>query len=357
MKILIMLEMGMDPEQSLLIANAKKTFPDAEVAVGFWGEEGQDLAAAIRYVEVHGSKDAKIPEAFYEHKDAEILVGTFCPFSKEGLSVFDNLRVLGVERAGMENVDIEGIEELGIMVVNATGRNADSVSDFAIAMMMAENRKIALSYHRIMSGGFREPFSNADTMMDMRGKTVGLFGFGFIGKLVAEKLGGFHMNILVYDPYIKEDAVKGTSVKLVDKETLFRESDFLSVHARYTEDTYHVIGEPEISLMKKNAVFINTARAGLVDYEALTKALETRKIAGAALDVFENEPLESDSPLLKLDNVTLTAHIAGATKDAQMNSPRLIFERVWKVIAGEETPIVTPSVLTNEKFQEWRKNI
>lgn len=353
MKILCVIDRWTKLEESPLIENAKKAFPEAEVVAGYWGKPDDDFTELVRQIEKDGPDKMEIPEVFYEHKDAEILMGGFCPFSRKGLELFDNLRVLGVERAGMENVDVKGAEELGILVVNAAGRNADSVSDFAIAMMMSENRKIAYSYHHMMEGEFRVPLSNSNTMMDMRNKVVGIVGYGYIGKLVAEKLSGFRMKILVHDPFLKPEDVEGTGVELVDKDTLFKEADFVTIHARYTEDTYHIVGAHEISLMKPNAIFVNTARAGLVDYEALEEALKNRKIAGAALDVFENEPLERDSVLFRLDNVTLTPHIAGATHDATVYSPFLLVERVTAAAKGEKTPTLTPKVLENENYLSW----
>lgn len=354
MKILCMIDRWTKLEESPLVANVKANFPEAEIVAEYWGSPEDDFTEAVRTIEVHGPGAFPVPQAFYDNADADILLGGFCPFSKAGLAVFEHLHVLGVERAGMENVDAQGAVELGILVVNATGRNADSVSDFAIAMMMAENRKIAYCYHHMMEGGFRAELSNSNSMMDMRGKTVGIVGFGFIGKLVAEKLSGFHMEILVYDPFIKPEMIRDYPVKLVDKQTLFQNSDFVTIHARYTEATRHIVGREEIAMMKPNAVLVNTARAGLVDYDALAEALKAHKIAGAALDVFEEEPLERTSPFFQLDNVTLTPHIAGATHDATLNSPRLLVERVCHALADEPTPVVTPEVLNDPRFTDWR---
>ena len=190
----------------------------------------------------------------------------------------------------------------------------------------------------------------------MRGKTVGLFGFGYIGKLMAEKLSGFHVNLIVHDPFLTQADVEPFGAKLVDKQTLFSQADFVSVHARLTPQSHHAIGAAEIGAMKKTAYFINTARAGLVDYDALLTALQNHAIAGAALDVFEEEPLSVDSPFRKLDNVTITTHRAGSTLDAALNSPRLVFERIRNLIRdGKTAGLVNPEVLKDERFIAWRE--
>lgn len=334
-----------------------KTVPKVEVTEAPWsGDKSIDMPTIFRRIESNGPDGEDIPEAFHANPDTEILVGSFCPFSGKGMDVFDNLRIIGVIRAGMENIDISAATERGIAVVNAAGRNADAVSDFTIGMMLAEARNIARAHHSIVSGKWEENFSNSAVTPDMRWKTVGLFGFGYIGKLMAEKLSGFKVNIISYDPYVSEDVLLQYGVKKTDKETLFRESDFISVHARLTEDSYHIIGENDFSNMKASAYFINTARAGLVDYNALYNALNNHKIAGAALDVFDNEPLPEGDRFRHLDNVTLTTHRAGSTIDANNNSPRLIFERIQSLIAGKKTDgFINPQVLENQEFQIWRK--
>lgn len=339
-----------------IIARAK-TVPGVELVEAGWsGDEKEDMASIFRRIETNGPEGEEVPDAFTNNSDTEILVGSFCPFSSKGMDVFDNLHMIGVIRAGMENINIKAATERGIAVVNAAGRNADAVSDFTVGMMLAEARNIAKAHASVMAGAWQEQFASSKTTPDMRGKTVGLLGFGYIGKLMAEKLSGFKVNLVVYDPYVKEEVLKEYGAKAVSKEELFKNSDFISIHARLTDDTYHTVGKKEIDSMKPTAYFINTARAGLVDYNALLLALQEHRIAGAALDVFDEEPLPVDSPWRKLDNVTITTHRAGSTIDANLNSPRLIFERIQSVIAGNKTDgFVNPEVLNNEKFQAWRE--
>ena len=357
MKLVCIIEKRIPGIGEPIMRYAHKFNKNVDIIESFWDDPSEDdISNVFRRVEANGPDGEPVPQGFIDNKDAELLVGSFCPFSGEGMDAFDNLKMIGVIRAGLENIDIDAATKRGIAVVNAAGRNADAVSDFTVGMMLAEARNIARAHHSIVSGGWQLNFPSSATTPDMRGKTIGLFGFGYIGKLVAEKLSGFHVNVIVYDPYIKPEALETFGAKQVDKETLFKEADFISVHARLTEDTYHVIGAEELKLMKPTAYFVNTARAGLVDYTALYAVLADHKIAGAALDVFEDEPLAEDDPFRKLDNVTMTSHRAGATLDAANNSPRLIFERLGNLIAGKHTDgFVNSQVLENEEFQAWKK--
>jgi len=356
MKLLCIIEKRIPALREPIMRFARQ-FKGVEVIEALWDDPSEaDITAVFRRIEKNGPATEPIPQGFSEHTDAELLAGSFCPFSGQGMDVFKNLKMIGVMRAGLENIDVTAASERGIAVVNASGRNADAVSDFAIGMLLAEARNIARAHHSIVSGGWQVDFASSATTPDLRGKTIGLFGFGVIGKVLAEKLSGFHINLMVYDPYIKQENVATFGGTLVDKETLFRESDFISVHARLTSENQHSIGKTEFKQMKASAYFINTARAGLVDYDALYEVLAEHQIAGAALDVFDNEPLPSDDRFRKLDNVTLTTHRAGATLDAANNSPRLIFERMRSIIAGTATDgFINPQVLEEAAFETWRE--
>lgn len=356
MKLLCIIEKRI-PALGGPIMHFARQFKGVEVIESLWDDPSEaDITAVFRRVEKNGPAGEPIPQGFIEHKDAELLAGSFCPFSAQGMDVFDNLKMIGVMRAGLENIDVEAATQRGVAVVNASGRNADAVSDFAIGMMLAEARNIARAHHSIVSGGWQVDFASSATTPDLRGKTVGLFGFGVIGRALAEKLSGFHVDLIVYDPFIKEGSVAQFGARLVDKQTLFKTSDFISVHARLTGENQHAIGKAEFGQMKASAYFINTARAGLVDYGALYDVLASHRIAGAALDVFDSEPLPADDRFRKLDNVTLTTHRAGATLDAANNSPRLIFERMRSIIAGNAADgFVNSQVLENEAFQAWRE--
>lgn len=328
-----------------------------ELVYDEWGEamKYDAFSKILADIEHQGPEAVDIPASFFEqHADAELVMGSFTPFTGENLSKLKNCHILGVMRAGLENIHIEDATKNGIALISAAGRNANAVSDFAVGMMLSESRNIARSNYQIRNGEWGKNFPNASCIPDMYGKTVGLFGFGQVGSRVAKKLSGFDVKILVYDPFVKEEDMEKYHCCKVDKDTLFRESDYISVHARLTADTFHVIGADDFAKMKKTAYFINTARSGLVDYEALCSALEEKKIAGAAIDVFDEEPLPQDSPFRRLDNVTLTAHLAGQTRDSSANTIRLVVNGFYDIIANHNFErVINRQVLETEEFKTW----
>lgn len=290
--------------------------------------------------------------------DKEVFLGLFAPVSSKLMDVMPCLKLIGVSRAGLENVNVEDATKRGIAVFNVQGRNAHAVSDFAVGMMIAECRNIARAHYAIKSGTWRKTFINSDYIPEMREKTIGIVGFGHIGRLVAQKLSGFNVKILVYDPYTSKEAIADAGCEKAELEQLFSQSDFITLHARLAEDNKKMIGKKEISLMKPTAYFINTSRAGLVDQDALAEALESKSIMGAALDVFTTEPIEESSRFLALDNVTLTSHLAGTTADALANSPYLLCEDILKLFEDKGPRyFVNKEVLQNKEFIKWLEKL
>ena len=326
-----------------------------DIVVGEWESNWDKLQYRRLEVEKRGPEIETVDEKILqEGKDAEALMGLFVPVSSKVMDAMPNLRIVGVSRAGLENVNVKEATKRGILVFNVKGRNAHAVSDFAVGMMLAECRNIARAFNAIKNGNWRKTFVNSDVVPELGGRTVGIVGFGFIGRLVAKKLSGFEVNTIVYDPYTSKEDIEACGCKKVELDELMAQSDFVTIHARLTEANKKMIGAHEISLMKPTAYFINTGRAGLVDQDALAGALKEHKIMGAALDVFTTEPIDPKSEYLNLDNVTLTTHIAGTTADALNNSPYLLEEDVAKFLAGEKARfIVNPEVLENEGFKSW----
>ncbi|KYO66913.1 2-hydroxyacid dehydrogenase [Thermovenabulum gondwanense] len=330
-----------------------------KVYVGNWEENWDNLQKRRLAVEKNGPEIEEVDPLIIEHgKEISMLLGLFVPVSKKAMDFMPNLKIIGVSRAGVENVNVEEATKKGILVFNVEGRNAEAVSDFAIGMILAECRNIARAHYAIKNGMWRKEFPNSDWIPELKGKTVGIIGFGYIGRLVAKKLSGFDVERLVYDPYVNEEDIYAADCIPADKETIFKKSDFITLHARLTQENKNFIGEKELSLMKPTAYIINTARAGLINQEALINALKTKKIAGAALDVFWEEPLPSDSELLKLDNVTLTSHLAGTTKEALTRSPELLAEDILRFFQGNKARfIVNPSVLEIPEFKAWLEGV
>lgn len=330
-----------------------------ETIVGDWETDWDKLQKRRLEIEKKGPEVETVdPLIKAKGNEVEMFFGLFVPVSKEALNYMPKLRIVGVARAGVENVNLNEATERGILVFHVMGRNAEAVSDFAIGMLLAECRNIARAHYAIKNGVWRKNFSNSDWIPELKGKTVGIIGFGYVGRLVAKKLSGFDVRIIVFDPYVSKEEIEKAGCEPVDKETLFKESDFITLHARLSEDSKNLISKKDISLMKPTAYIVNTARAGLIDKEALIEALKTKRISGAALDVFWEEPIPPDSELLSLDNVTLTSHIAGTTKEALTRSPSLLIEDVRKLLKGEKPNfIINPDVLQNSEFKKWLKEV
>jgi len=253
------------------------------------------------------------PEELIPHiRHVEILVVYEAPVNKKVIETARELKLIVCARGGPVNVDIEAAKEKGILVTNAPGHNAEAVADHVFALLLGIVKNVVRGHIAIKNGLWERgelPQALYESM-EMNGKTLGTVGFGNVGKLIPRKAKGFGMEVLVYDPYVSEEAISACGGKKVDFETLLRESDFITVHVRLTEENYHMFGKKQFELMKPTAFIINTSRGPVIDEAALYEALRNCKIAGAALDVFEEEPIGPDNPLTTLENIVLTPHIA-----------------------------------------------
>ena len=267
---------------------------------------------------------------------ADAIVTHVTPVNKAMLDAAPDLKYIGVLRTGYEHINMDVCRERGITVFNAEGRNAVAVADQTVALMLCEMRNIARGHAALMSGKWIKTFPNVMYSHDMKKCTVGIIGVGKIGTLVAQRLKGFGCRILGCDLYLPEEEIlrRGCD-EAVSKEELLSRSDFVTMHMVYNEGDPPLIGSEELALMKKTAVLINCARAGLVDTDALVAALKENRIGGAAIDVFDQEPLPEDHPLLGLTNVTLTPHSAGTTIDSFENSAVIILGQFGQILKGE----------------------
>lgn len=301
-------------------------------------------------VEKGGSEAYEPPQYILDAvEQADIIITQFCTITKRVMDHCKNLKAIGILRGGVENVNIQYANEKGIAVFNTPGRNANAVADFTVGLLISECRNIAKSHMEMKQGNWVRDFSNKASVPDLMDKTVGIIGLGEIGRKVAKRLLSFDMKVIAYEPYAK-DGFDG--VRLVGLEELMKESDFVSVHARLTKETEKLISEELIGRMKPTAYFINTSRSGLVDEEALYQALKEKRIAGAALDVFNVEPPGKDYPIVTLDNVTITPHMAGGTVDAFLNSPKLLAEDMASLWKNE----VPRFVYNKETFaRDWKR--
>jgi len=349
----------MIPGKNIATAAKELKINHLNIEIKDWETDWDKLQDRRLVIEKQGpAAEPVVSQILNANKNTEMLLVLFCPVSKDAIDTLPNLKLIGASRAGLENIDVKHATEKGIIVHNLKGRNAHAVSDFTIGLILGEARNIARSYHAVKNGIWRKNFVNSNMVPELQGKTIGLIGFGYIGQLVAQKLSGFKVNILVSDPYVSDEVLQKYHAKKVTTEDLLKSADFVSLHARASKETKNMIGERELSLMKNTAYLINTARAGLIKEDALYYILKEKKIAGAALDVFWQEPIGENNRWLELDNVTLTTHIAGTTKEALTKSPYLLVEDINKLLENKEPEfIVNPEVLKRTEVRKWLEEV
>jgi D-3-phosphoglycerate dehydrogenase len=264
-----------------------------------------------------GNRVVKAPyssKQFSENlKDADaLIVRTYTRVDENLLQGASKLRYVVRCGVGVENIDMDACESRNVKVINAPGSNADSVAEHTVLMILASMRNLTNSHNHVVGGGWdRHTFVGNE----LKGKTVGLLGFGAIGRGVAKRLHGFDVNILAYDVVMDGNKAQELGVKPVELDELLKESHIISVHVPLLDSTRHMVDEGFINRMRTGSVIINTSRGAIVDEAALISGLRSGKLSFAGLDVFENEPLV-DSELLRMDNVILTPHIAGVTHES-----------------------------------------
>ncbi|MFX0091806.1 MAG: NAD(P)-dependent oxidoreductase [Candidatus Hodarchaeota archaeon] len=258
-----------------------------------------------------------------------------------------SLKLIASTRGTPINVDREAASEKGIPIVYTPHRNADAVADLTVAMILCQARKIIEIDRFLRSGDFdsseleEDEFANFFTRFEgreLRNLTIGIIGFGAIGSKVAKRLAlGFGSKILYYDPYVPENhpIALETNAKKVNLETLLKESDMVTLHTPPVEETYDMIGKKEFALMKPTAHFFNLARAVCTDEDALYKAIKEKRIAGAGLDVFNIEPVDSDNRFLEFDNVTVMPHFGGNTQDVIQHQSEMIARDILNFLEGK----------------------
>jgi D-3-phosphoglycerate dehydrogenase len=242
------------------------------------------------------------------------------------------LKVISKWGVGIDAIDVKTAEKLGVRVFNTPNVFGDEVADVVIGYILLLARKIHIIDKRVREGNWNSAQIQG---ISLRNKTLGVIGVGSIGRGVVERGGASGMNILGYDVFpIDHSFIEKHDMRVVDLDELIKESDFISLNCNLTESNYHIISEAEFEKMKNSAYLINTSRGPLIDEEALINALSTGKIAGAALDVFESEPLQMDSPLRSFENCILGAHNSSNTIDAVLRVNDLAIENLLKGLGG-----------------------
>ncbi|RMG71389.1 MAG: hypothetical protein D6711_15520 [Chloroflexi bacterium] len=258
----------------------------------------------------------------------------------ELLNAAPNLKMIARAGVGVDNVDLQVATERGIVVMNTPDGNTISTAEFAFGLMLALARHIPFGDHSMRQGKWdRKAFMG----VELRGKTLGIIGFGRIGQTVAKRALAFDMTVIAHDPFVKQTDL---NVELVDQDTLYSRADFITLHTVITDETRCMINAQSLAKMKPGVRIINTARGALIDDAALAEALNQGKVAGAALDVYHQEPPPQDHPLLNHPNVIHTPHLAASTSDAQIQVAVDAAQQVIDALTkGEYRNVVNPDVL------------
>ncbi len=282
------------------------------------------------------------PEYIAALSSANIIVTAMAPVPSAAFEG-GNVEAVCILRSGVENVDRAKAAKANVRVINAPGRLAVPVSEYTVGLIIAEMKNIARGYSLLSKGVWNNKFPNRPYNINIDGATIGIIGCGAVGARVAKVMHAMEASVLVYDPYANAAALKEKGYEVVELDELCKRADVLCMHYRLTEETKGLLSAKHFELMKPTAFVVNTARAELIDEDALLDALKNKKIGGAALDVFKEEPLPATSPFVGLDNVTITPHLAGDCSN--------IFDITFKIVAkciedyfqsGNWTNIVPP---------------
>ncbi|MEZ0345740.1 MAG: glyoxylate reductase [Infirmifilum sp.] len=313
-------------------------------------EPGLSMLKECCEVELHNSKEwpPSRQELIEKVRDKDALLCLLTDkIDAEVMDAAPNLKVISTYSVGFDHIDIPEATKRGIYVTHTPGVLTDAVAEFTVGLIIAVTRRIVEADKVIRTGQWDKPWNPYFlTGPELKGKTIGLVGLGRIGVATAKRLSGFDVKIVYYDVERRWDVESVLNMEFADLDTLLSVSDIVSVHVPLTKETFHLINEERLRKMKRTAYLINTARGPVVDTNALVKALQEGWIAGAALDVFEQEPLPASHPLTKFDNVVLAPHIASATIEARQRMAELAARNLIAVLKGEIPPaLVNKDVL------------
>src|SRR3984885_14149837 len=286
------------------------------------------LAEAHAY-QVGASRDELAPH-FHVHPDL--------------LKRAPNLLIVSSNGAGFDPVDVDACTHAGVLVLNQSGGNADSVAEHALGMLLTLSKRIIEADRALRRD--RDVNRNALIGREAGGSTIGIVGIGNVGRRLAELCKGLlHMKVLVYDPYLSAAEIAARGGEKVELDELMRRSDYVSINCPLTKDNRGMIGAKQFALMQPHAFFITTARGFIHDEDALLDALKEKRLAGAGLDVWSKEPPPPEHPLLRFDNVLASPHTAGVTREARENMGRIAAEQILDALAGKRPPrVINPEV-------------
>jgi D-3-phosphoglycerate dehydrogenase / 2-oxoglutarate reductase len=280
-------------------------------------------------------------------RDVDLIVTHLAPVTERVLDAATRLRMVATPRGGPTNVNVAAATRRGVLVVNLPGRNARAVAEFTVGALIAGQRNIARSHASMQRGEWTgDLYRYAETGPELAGRAVGLIGLGQVGTRVADLLRAFGVHLLGYDPYVDPDVAAERGVELTSLDDLLHRSDIVSLHARLSDETRHMIDAKALDRMRPGTYLVNTARGDLVDESALVDAVRSGHLSGAALDTFAHEPPPPDHPLLAMPQVLTVSHLAGASTDVAERATRRIAVEVGRFVRGE-TPqhCLNPAVL------------
>ncbi|WP_019554836.1 C-terminal binding protein [Propionispira raffinosivorans] len=301
-------------------------------------EEGEINKINARLIPVQSRTE---DEVIANCKDADGLLNQYAPISRKVIENLPNLKAVGRYGVGVNTIDMEAATDHGICVVNVPDYCMDEVSDQAFALIIACMRKVVLLNNQVKNRGW--DYKLGKPIHRLRGQKLGLLGFGRIPRSLAEKAKPFGFELLVYDPFVKEDIVKEFGGKLLTLDELLQSADVISIHVPLMKNTEHMISTKEFGMMKKTAIIVNTSRGAIIDESAMIEALQHKQICGAGLDVLETEPVGKDNPLLDMDNVIITPHISWYSEESEVELKQKAARGVAEVLQGK-----VPTYLVNK---------
>jgi len=295
-------------------------------------EEGLEILKEVREFQIDVKTELKAETLKEVIKDYDaLIVRSATKVTKDIISAAEKLKVIGRAGVGLDNVDLEAATQKGIIVMNTPAGNTISTAEHTMSMILALSRNIPQANSSTKQGEWkRSKFMG----VELYNKILGIIGLGRIGSEVAKRALSFGMKVLAYDPFLSRGVAESLGVEVVELKELLQNSDYITVHTPLTEETNHLLSTEEFSIIKRGARVINCARGGIIDEAALINAIKTGVVAGAAIDVFEKEPLSSESELLQLDNIVLTPHLGASTEEAQVNVAIEVAEIVRDALLG-----------------------
>lgn len=285
---------------------------------------------------------------------ADGIMTVAAPLTRRVIRELQRCRVIARYGTGLDNVDLEAATERGIVVAYAPEYCYEEVATMTVTLLLACARKVNILDSLVKRGEWKRGLSAVEDVHSLAGRTLGLVGFGKIARSVASKMKPFGVRIIAFDPYINEELAEELGVRLVEFEALIREADYISVHVPLTDETRYLFREEQFRRMKPGTVFVNASRGAVVHEPSLYTALKEGWIAAAGLDVMEREPPDPDNPLLSLDNVTITGHLAAATVEAMQRLRLTVATGVSAVLSGFlPSFIANPDVLPRVNLKPY----